>query len=204
MDSDQCEHEVCDAKANVTFVTIAARKCDRIHRWCDIHASAEIPLYYKRTRHPQSHVLLRHDHDAVNFELECLAYYESTGECWMSLRDEAGLSRFPLQIGYVEFALLNHAVSPRQGARPLTHQTMNSIITRLNARLRHVLIHSLAEEEPVFYAHIALEMNHHLVLIDSRPTDAVALAIESDSPILVSNVVLEGIRQRTNLYPRGQ
>ena len=74
-------------------------------------------------------------------------------------------------------------------ARPLTHDLLRSVIDTLGAQVNHILVNDLAND--TFYARIVLRQNGREVEIDSRPSDAIALAVRSRVPILVDDSVME-------------
>ena len=66
--------------------------------------------------------------------------------------------------------------------RPLTHDLLRSIIDTLGASISHILVSNL--ESDTFYAKITININGHSTEIDSRPSDAIALAVRAEVPIL--------------------
>lgn len=105
------------------------------------------------------------------------------------LRDEAGSRVLPIWVGVFEanaIALQVENVSP---PRPLTHDLLRQIITDLKARVERVVISDL--REGTFYALIHMRVNGDAVAVDSRPSDAIALALRVQAPIFVEDAVLE-------------
>lgn len=79
-----------------------------------------------------------------------------------------------------------------QGARierPLTHDLLHTIIDRLGAKITEVVINNL--ESDVFYALVTVQHGDTEMRIDSRPSDAIALAVRAGAPIYVEEDVLE-------------
>jgi bifunctional DNase/RNase len=74
-------------------------------------------------------------------------------------------------------------------ARPFTHDLLKSAIHQLGAKIKSVLINDLHNE--VFYAQIILDVNGHRMEIDSRPSDALALAVRAKVPIYVNETVMD-------------
>lgn len=74
-------------------------------------------------------------------------------------------------------------------ARPLTHDLLNSVISNLGASVSFILVSDLHSD--TFYAKIALDVNGKQIEIDSRPSDAIALAIRVAAPIYVEEAVLD-------------
>jgi bifunctional DNase/RNase len=73
--------------------------------------------------------------------------------------------------------------------RPLTHDLLRSVITTLGAVVTRIVVWDLNED--TFYAKIILQVNGTTMEIDSRPSDAIALAVRTDSPIFAYDTVIE-------------
>ncbi len=73
--------------------------------------------------------------------------------------------------------------------RPLTHDLLKNVIQELGAKIESVVISDLIDD--IFYARIILDVSGRHVEIDSRPSDAIALAVRSKTPIFVEESVLE-------------
>ncbi|MBC7472885.1 MAG: bifunctional nuclease family protein, partial [Candidatus Sericytochromatia bacterium] len=73
-------------------------------------------------------------------------------------------------------------------SRPATHDLMTNMIKSLKVELKSVTIHDM--KESTFFAQLNLSNNNREVLVDSRPSDAVALALRADVPIYVSEQVM--------------
>ena len=73
--------------------------------------------------------------------------------------------------------------------RPLTHDLLKTVITELGGTLSNVIISDLIDD--IFYARLVLDANGRHVEIDSRPSDAIALAVRLKAPIYVSESVME-------------
>jgi hypothetical protein len=73
--------------------------------------------------------------------------------------------------------------------RPLTHDLLRSVITTLGAVVTRIVVSDLNED--TFYAKIILQVNGTTMEIDSRPSDAIALAVRTDSPIFAYDTVIE-------------
>jgi bifunctional DNase/RNase len=85
---------------------------------------------------------------------------------------------------------ITFALQEVEVARPMSHDLLKQVIQNLNARLLRVEVLDLKNE--VFYGNIVVETdNGHTINIDSRPSDALALAVRANVPILVSDKVME-------------
>jgi uncharacterized protein len=105
------------------------------------------------------------------------------------LRDLTSDTYLPIWIGPYEAEAITIALQEIEVARPQTHDLLKSILHMLNAHLLRVEIVNLRED--VFYANLVVELNDQIVNIDSRPSDALALAVRTNVSILVSHDVLD-------------
>lgn len=95
----------------------------------------------------------------------------------------------PIWIGPYEAESITIALQEVEVARPQTHDLLKNVFNSLNARLLRVEVVSLKDE--VFYGNIVADVNGKLLEIDSRPSDALALAVRTHVPILVSREIME-------------
>ena len=103
---------------------------------------------------------------------------------------EKNASRYlPIWIGHFEADAIAIPMQNVPVTRPLTHDLLGGVITRLGAKLTQVVINELADE--TFYAKLILDIEGKQVEIDSRPSDAIALAIRAKVPIFVEDSVLD-------------
>lgn len=103
---------------------------------------------------------------------------------------EANTERYlPIWIGPYEAEAITIALQEIEVARPQTHDLLKSVLTTLNARLLRIEVVSLKED--VFYGNLVIEVEGRTVTIDSRPSDALALAARAHVPILVSKEVMD-------------
>jgi bifunctional DNase/RNase len=105
------------------------------------------------------------------------------------LRDLTSDTYLPIWIGPYEAEAITIALQEIEVARPQTHDLVKNILHMLNAHLLRVEIVHLRED--VFYANLVVELNDQVVNIDSRPSDALALAVRTNVSILVSHDVLD-------------
>lgn len=94
----------------------------------------------------------------------------------------------PIWIGHPEAAAILMKLQGAELPRPLTHDLLASVIARLAATVVAVAVTELREN--TFYAVIHLEVDGQEVVVDSRPSDAIALAVRTESPIYVSTELL--------------
>ena len=105
------------------------------------------------------------------------------------LREMDGKRSLPIFVGPYEAEAITVALQEIEMARPLTHDLLKNVITAFGARLVHVEIISLREK--IFYGNLVVEKDGEIIRIDSRPTDAIAMAVRAHTPILVDVKVME-------------
>lgn len=104
------------------------------------------------------------------------------------LRDESGKKILPIWIGAAEGNSIAMAMSNMKAARPLTHDLITAIFDRMEIEVARVVISDLIEN--TFYASLYLLHNNKEFHIDSRPSDAIAVALRTGSAIFVEEDVL--------------
>jgi bifunctional DNase/RNase len=95
----------------------------------------------------------------------------------------------PIWIGHAEADAIAVRLQDVAVARPLTHDLLGSVIATLGARVESVIVNDLSND--TFYAKIILDVNGNTVEIDSRPSDALALAVRVKVPIFAEDAVLD-------------
>lgn len=95
----------------------------------------------------------------------------------------------PIWIGPFEAEAITIALQEIEVARPQTHDLLKNALGMLNAHLVRVEVVSLRDD--VFYGNLVVENNGRVIEIDSRPSDALALAVRAHVPILVSSEVMD-------------
>jgi uncharacterized protein len=105
------------------------------------------------------------------------------------LRDVNGNSLLPIWVGIYEANAIALEIEKVATPRPMTHDLIKSLLLGLSTGIRKVVVNDLKDD--TFYALIWLERNGELISIDSRPSDALALALRLDCPIYVEDEVLK-------------
>jgi hypothetical protein len=125
-------------------------------------------------------------------ELSKIMISETNDHQIIILKEKEGQRSFPIVIGLHEAWAIDRAVKEIPTPRPLTHDLLYSVITGLNADLARIIINDLKNN--TFYAKLIIQMNGKSVEVDSRPSDAIALAMQKrDTPIFVEEKVLEEV-----------
>jgi len=103
---------------------------------------------------------------------------------------EKGTNRYlPIWIGPAEADAIAVKLQNVELSRPLTHDLLQSVISTLGASVEYIVVSGLKED--TFYARLALTIDGVKLDIDSRPSDALALAVRVGAPIYVEEAVLE-------------
>ena len=105
------------------------------------------------------------------------------------LRDADGERYLPIWIGPFEAEAITLELQQVELAPPLTHDLLKAVIAEMGAKVSHVLVNELRDD--TFYARLVLDNNGHPLEIDSRPSDAIALAVRAKAPIFVAESVIE-------------
>ncbi|HYA97075.1 MAG TPA: bifunctional nuclease family protein [Methylomirabilota bacterium] len=105
------------------------------------------------------------------------------------LKDVAGNTVLPIWVGVYEANAIALEIQKVQMPRPMTHDLLRNVLLGLDVRVQKVVVNDLKED--TFYAMIWVERDGQIMSIDSRPSDALALALRVDCPIFVEEEVLK-------------
>ena len=108
------------------------------------------------------------------------------------LRDEAGERILPIWVGVFEANAIALQIENVQTPRPMTHDLLKNVLEDLDAQVDRIVVCDLKEN--TFYATIHLRMGTHVRVVDARPSDAIALALRTRSPIFVEDAVIQSAR----------
>jgi hypothetical protein len=103
---------------------------------------------------------------------------------------EVGLERYlPIWVGPFEADAITLGLQEVPIARPLTHDLLKSVIDEIGATVSHILVSDLRDD--TFYAQIVINVDGRSTEVDSRPSDAIALAVRVKVPIFVEEFVMD-------------
>jgi bifunctional DNase/RNase len=108
------------------------------------------------------------------------------------LKDLEEKSALPIWIGLIEASAIATELEKIQLARPMTHDLMRNILQSLEVKVEKIEVNDLCDN--TFYARIYLKNDGREYVIDSRPSDAIALALRVSAPIFVDKKVIEKSR----------
>src|SRR5438105_13938427 len=105
------------------------------------------------------------------------------------LKTADGNKFLPIWIGHPEAAAILMKLQSQAPPRPMTHDLVSDMLERLGAKLVRVTV--TERRENTFYAQITVQQDGSEIEIDSRPSDAIALAIRAEAPIFAADEVIE-------------
>src|ERR671935_3093459 len=105
------------------------------------------------------------------------------------LKTREGNKFLPIWIGHPEAAAILMKLQGATTPRPMTHDLINDMLGELDVRCTQVAVTELKEN--TFYASITVQQNGSEIEIDSRPSDAIALAVRAEAPIFAADDVIE-------------
>lgn len=107
------------------------------------------------------------------------------------LREVEGNRSFSIMIGIFEATSIDRRVKKLPSPRPLTHDLVANVIESLGGELRDIYISELREH--TYYAKLRIRQNGELIEVDTRPSDAIALAVTANVPIYVAEDVIDEV-----------
>jgi bifunctional DNase/RNase len=125
----------------------------------------------------------------IEMELTGVRVELPTNQPIVLLRERAGERYLPIWIGAAEATAIALSLQGVVTPRPMTHDLMKSILDDLSVQVHRIVVTEL--REATFYATIELERGTERFEISSRPSDAIALAVRTSTPIFASPEVLE-------------
>lgn len=118
------------------------------------------------------------------------------------LKDVNGNTVLPIWVGIFEANAIALEIEKVSTPRPMTHDLIKTVLMGLETGVRKVVVSDLKED--TFFAVIWLEKNGELISVDSRPSDALALALRLDCPIYVDDSVLKNSKMTSTVNEKVQ
>ena len=128
----------------------------------------------------------------LEMKVKGLALDPSTNMPIVILKDLEEEQALPIWVGIFEANAIALEMESVPTPRPMTHDLIKNILEETEATVLRIVINDLKDN--TFYAEIYLSLNGNEVAIDSRPSDAIALALRVDAPIFVAKKVLDEAR----------
>jgi bifunctional DNase/RNase len=124
----------------------------------------------------------------IEMTVSGLAIDERTHTPVVLLKEKDGSRMLPIWIGPSEASAIAIVLAQREFQRPLTHDLLRTVIEGLNAKVPKIAIIDL--QDKTYFARVFLEREKELLSIDARPSDCIALALRTRSPIFVKEELL--------------
>jgi bifunctional DNase/RNase len=125
----------------------------------------------------------------VEMTVESVRINLATGQRVVILKDMSVDRYLFIWIANAEAYAIAMELQGTTAPRPLTHDLLKSVITELGGTMTSIVISDLVDD--IFYARLVIDANGRHVEVDSRPSDAIALAVRAKVPIYVTESVLE-------------
>jgi bifunctional DNase/RNase len=127
-------------------------------------------------------------------ELTRIIINETSDSHIIFLKEVDGERMFPIVIGFFEASSIERRVKNVTTQRPLTHDLLANAIDLLGGDLQDIYINELREH--TYFARLRIRHEGELIEVDSRPSDAIALAVTVDVPIYVADDILDEVGQQ--------
>lgn len=129
----------------------------------------------------------------VPLELARIIICEFNQHQVLFLKEKGGVREFPIVIGLFEATTIDRKLRHLMSERPLTHDLFTNLILALDGELLDMVIYKAQGE--AFFAHLRIKIANRLILLDARPSDAVAICLGSTParPIFVQKEVFEQV-----------
>jgi uncharacterized protein len=129
--------------------------------------------------------------DMVEVQIDSIRVSLMSQQRIVILRERSTERYLPIWIGVFEAEAITIALQEVEVARPLTHDLIKNILKDFNARVIRVEVVSMRED--TYFGNIVVEINGQLLNIDSRPSDALAIAVRTHVPIFVARSVMNSV-----------
>ncbi|OGO06476.1 MAG: hypothetical protein A2Y73_02755 [Chloroflexi bacterium RBG_13_56_8] len=124
----------------------------------------------------------------IEFKIKGLMMDPLTNSPIVVLQDTTSDTLLPIWVGIFEANAIALQIEKVDTPRPMTHDLIKILLGHLDAQVTKIVVTELKDN--TFYAMIFLDVSGKIVTVDSRPSDAIALALRTDSPIYVTDEVI--------------
>jgi bifunctional DNase/RNase len=128
----------------------------------------------------------------VEMKVKFLTFDSTSNGFVVLLMDLANKTGLPIWIGPFEANAIAMKLKKIESHRPMTHDLIRRVLNTLDSHVMKIVVNDL--KESTYYAVIHLNRKGEEIVIDSRPSDAIAIALAADAPIFVSEDVIEKAR----------
>jgi hypothetical protein len=126
-------------------------------------------------------------------ELARIVISETSDQQVIVLREKDGERSFPIIIGIFEAVSIDRHLKGIEIPRPLTHDLVRNVIREMGGELERIVVNDLHDN--TFYARLHVQRDGEDIEVDSRPSDAIALAVRTGCPVFVEDSVLDKVSQ---------
>ncbi|GIK65099.1 MAG: bifunctional nuclease family protein [Chloroflexi bacterium] len=127
----------------------------------------------------------------VEVKIDCIRMSLMTQNRVVILKEEGSERYLAIWIGPYEAEAITTELQDVQHKRPLTHDLLKSLIVEMGAEVQYVVVTELRRPDDIFFAKIVIELDGRELEVDSRPSDAIALAVRARVPIYVEPEVMD-------------
>ncbi len=127
--------------------------------------------------------------ELLEMRVAVVTHDPNTNRPVLILKNEEAGKILPIWIGPYEAYAIMSAIEGVEPTRPMTHDLIKALLDSVDAQVERVVVNDLSDN--TFYARIVVETHQGTMEIDSRPSDAIAIALRTTAPIYVSKAVIE-------------
>src|SRR5512138_199959 len=141
--------------------------------------------------------------EMIEVQIDSVRVHLMTPQRLVVLKQIGSERYLPIWVGPYEAEAITVALQEVEMIRPLTHDLLKNVFATFNAKVKRIEIVSLKED--IFYGNIVAEVGGYETKVDSRPSDALALAVRAHVPIFVDEAVMQsaGITPEANVESTG-
>ena len=133
--------------------------------------------------------------DLLPAELVGVQALPETGMAILLLRTPDGAAELPMFTGIVEAAAIDRALRHEKPSRPLTHELLGDVLLATDRRMQRLVIDELRDGQFLAALELRAKDGGHVRLVDTRPSDGLALALRYGAPVFVARQVFEAAEQ---------
>jgi hypothetical protein len=183
----KCMVPDCSANPVIHIVELHNRLHGSQKDLCENHASTQAP--FCEPGGGKTFVGHALSDGANRYEMRFVVVFDKLQADGLYLRQVGGSNQFAISVGKYEAMSILAAIKRKVQSRPITHTAFAEIIKSLGGKLEDVIVDDL-DRQKIYHARCRLRTDNGLIAIDVRPSDAFALAIACDAPILIADGVL--------------
>ena len=129
----------------------------------------------------------------VQMELVKIIIDEKRQDQIIVLKEKNGERQFPIVIGFLEASSIKMRISGIEAPRPMTHDLLINVIETLGAKVERLIIDKMVQNTFHGKLELRLQDGHTTKVVDTRPSDGIAIAVRASASIFVEDEVLEKV-----------